>query len=828
MQNNISGKNDPMDKGSSQQELSKFTLREVVFKYLAHLPLFLLSLTICIGASVLYIRYKVPVFKAATSMLVKGSEESNSFASSGNSSDLIQSALYGGKRVNLDNEIELMRSKTNLAKVIARGQFNIDYYIDGSIKRTNIYKSNFFELVPIKILDSSKSCAFFIKNISNKGGVLIKKKNSQSENDTKVFHWNEPVFFNGMEFKLQLKTVQLDTAERPVTDQGLCYVIWQPVYTMAGAIQSALSIGAGGKTTIVQLALKSENVEKAKDILNAFIAQYNQQSIDEKNKIAENTIKFIDDRLALVASELSDVEGNLKEYKSKNKIIDAEKQAGSISDDYKATEAKQELLDFKIYLLNDLQKYLSASPNKDRLVPSNLGVEDFTLTALIGKYNELQLQRQALAPIVLSNNKQLIAANNELDEIRRNILEGIANLQLVVQSQQKDIKNKLNEYSENLASIPQKQRALQEIMRQQSVKQGLYLYLLQKREETAISTASTSSNYQQIDPAESQGQIEPKEGNIRLFAFLLGLLIPIAIIYILDLLNDKLTTRDDIVQRLQQPIVGEISHVADKTLSNVVVGQSRNMIAEQFRILRSNMQFLIDKQNPVKTYLVTSSISGEGKSFISLNLAAVLSLSGKKVALLEFDLRKMRGGHYDGEKQNAKGITNYLIGQTDSPADIITTLQNYPDLNIFRSGPIPPNPAELVMSDKIKILFEWLQHHYDYIVIDSAPVGLVSDAFALVEYSNAVLYVLRQRYTHKRQIDFVADLCRQEKLKNVALVVNDVHMGGKYGYYGYGYGYGYGYIYRYGFGYKYGYGVYGKKYFGKDNQGYFDVPSKKQ
>lgn len=816
-----------VEQNQSSNEVSKFTLREVVFKYLAHLPLFLFSLAVCIGSSILYIRYKVPVYRAGTSMLVKGGDENTSFASSGNSSDLIQSALYGGKRVNLDNEIELMRSKTNLVKVVAKGQFNIDYYIDGSIKRTNIYKASFFDLIPIKISDSSKSYGFFIKTVSSKGGVLAKKKNSQSENDTKVFRWNEPVSFKGMEFKLQLKTIEFDTTQNTTGEQGLYYVIWQPVYATAGAIQGALSIGAGGKTTIVQLGLKSENAEKAKDILNAFIAQYNQQSIDEKNKIAENTIKFIDDRLAIVASELSGVEGNLKDYKSKNKIFDVEKQAGFISDDYKAAEEKLELLDSKSYLLSDLQKYLKNAANKDRLVPSNLGVEDLTLTGLVAKYNELQLQKQALAPTVLSNNKQLVAINSELDEIRRNILEGINNLQLVLFNQQKDFRSKLSQYSDNLSSIPQKQRALQEIMRQQSVKQGLYLYLLQKREETAISTASTSSNYQQIDPAESQGQIEPKEGNIKTFAFLLGLLIPIAIIYILDLLNDKLTTRDDIVQRLKQPIVGEISHVADKTLSNVVVGQSRNMIAEQFRILRSNLQFLVDKQNVVKTYLVTSSISGEGKSFISLNLAAVLSLSGKKVALLEFDLRKMRSGHYEGEKQNAKGITNYLIGQTDNPSDIITHIHNYPDLHIFRSGPIPPNPAELVMSDKVKVLFEWLKQNYDYIVIDSAPVGLVSDAFALVEYSNAVLYVLRQRYTHKRQIDFVADLCRQEKLINVSLVVNDVHMGGKYGYYGYGYGYGYGYIYRYGFGYKYGYGTYGKKYFGKDGEGYFDMPNKK-
>jgi len=307
-------------------------------------------------------------------------------------------------------------------------------------------------------------------------------------------------------------------------------------------------------------------------------------------------------------------------------------------------------------------------------------------------------------------------------------------------------------------------------------------------------------------------------------------LIPVLVIYALDMLNDKLTTRDDIVRRTHLPIVGEISHV-DKTLSNIIVGQSRNMIAEQFRILRSNLQFMIKNGNESsRVFLITSSISGEGKSFISLNLAAVISLSGKKVALMEFDLRKMRSHRYEGERQNSKGITNYLIGQTDNPAEVITSLDKFPQLHIFRSGPIPPNPGELVMGEKVKGLFDWLKANYDYIVIDSAPVGLVSDSFAFVQFSDAILYVLRQRYTFKKQIEFLDDITKQGKLQHVALIVNDVHMGGKYGYYGYGYGYGYGYIYRYGFGYRYGYGygAYAGKYFKRGTDGYFDLPGKKK
>jgi len=814
-----------------QNEQSKFTLREIVFKYLAYLPLFILSLAICVGAGIIYIRYKVPVYKASASMLVKSGEDNNVVSSSSNSNDLITTALFGGKRVNLDNEIELIRSKTNLARVVEKHGLNMSYYIEGSIKKTNMYHSCPFELIPIRISDSTRNYPFNIKDITTKGGtVYYKRPKSIHAAETRNFKWNDTISMQGMLFTLRPKA-SVTAAPVEAEDQNATYfydALWQPTMAVAGEIKGALGIGAlNAKTTIIQLSLITGNTEEGKDILDAIIKEYNQQNIDEKNKVAANTIRFIEERLALVTSELEGVEGELKDYRNKYQILDLEKQSEAFFADYRDNQKAIDLLGDKMRILHWLQKYLQDEANKDRLVPTNLGIEDLTLVALVAKYNELQLQKQSLQPTVLSNERYLAAATAQLEELRKNLLVSLANLEKNYLDEQGALKRKEGDYNNYLSSVPQKQRALQEILRQQNIKQGLYLYLLQKREETAIAAASTVSNYQQIDPAEASSvPIEPKSGNIKMFTILLGILIPVTIIYVLDLLNDKVTTREDIVRKISRPIVGEISHV-DKSMSSIVVGQSRNMIAEQFRILRSNLQFLTDKAIQPKIYLVSSSISGEGKSFISLNLAAVLSLSGKKVALLEFDLRKMRGGVYSGEKQNSKGITNYLIGQTDNPGDIITTVEHYPDLNIFRSGPIPPNPGELVMSDKVKVLFDWLKERYDYIVIDSAPVGLVSDSFALVDYSHVVLYVLRQRYTYKRQLDFLNDVIRQDKLRNVSLVVNDVQMGGKYGYYGYGYGYGYGYIYRYGFGYRYGYGAYGKKYFGKSNEGYFDLPNKK-
>ncbi len=807
-----------------QDEAPKFTLRELVFKYLAHLPLFLLSLVLCVGAGIIYIRYATPVYKASTKVLIKSAD--NNTVSSNKSGDLIESALFGGKKVNIENEIELIKAKRNLIRVVEKNGFNLSFYNEGSIKKSNIYNKKPFNFLPLKVADSSRSLSFYIKSLNVNGGLLCRSKNA-SDKDCVGFKWNTVNNFRGITFIISYKdsVYNLDSA----TKEQSYYVVWQPSIAKASQIQSSLSVTPlSNKTTILQLAIQTTNTDEGKAILNALVTDYNIQNIEEKNLVADNTIKFIEGRLVLVTDELKGVEKGMSDYKNEKQILDIKQQVTSVLSNVSDAEKAENMLDFKLQLLDVLEKYMQQNGNKNLLVPTTLGIEDLTLTALIGRYNEVQLLRLRLLPSVLSNNAQLEDLTNQREDIKRNVLENISIIRKNYTIQKKSAVDR-NQLNKNfLSQVPEKERVMQEIGRQQNVKQALFLYLLQKKEETAIGSASTLSNYQQLDAAEASNiPVEPKEGNIRMYSLVLGLLIPILIIYILDLLNDKLTTRDDIIRRTSQPIVGEISHV-DKTMSSIVVGQSRNMIAEQFRILRSNLQFLVKAELNCKTFLVTSSISGEGKSFISLNLAAVMSLSGKRVALLEFDLRKMRSGSYPGEQQNNKGITNYLIGQTENQEDIITHVDKFPTLHIFKSGPIPPNPGELVMSDKVQVLFEWLYKNYDYIVIDSAPVGLVSDSFALVQYSQSVIYVFRQRYTFKRQIDYMQETQKQDKLKNVAIVVNDVHMGGKYGYYGYGYGYGYGYIYRYGFGYRYGYGygAYAGKYFKKGAEGYFDMPKK--
>jgi capsular exopolysaccharide synthesis family protein len=803
--------------------VSKFTLREILFKYLSYLPLFLLSIIICVGWGLLKIRYSVPVYSASANMFIK------SEGGGVGQSDLIEQALFGGKRINIDNEIELLKSKKNLVKVVEKYRFNVSYYNEGSVKKTNIYKNTPFLLEPISIKDSARNYAFYVKELTDKGGMIFYSLKQPRHKGVR-FEWNKPVHYIQFDFQLNLKEgYNFGSTANP--DAAPYFVTWEPPINKASEIKGSLNVAPfNGKASILTLSLNATNPDFGKDILDALITEYNLQNIRDKNEVSANTIRFIDERLKVVSGELKEIQDSATEFRIRHGLFDfkdaKDNAAGGLGSALSLIEKPEHKIALKISIIDEIVGYLNKPANHSKTIP--ILDADGVIQLQINRYNDLVLARKLMIPDVKPNNMLLDKQSRNLEELRKNMLEALFRSRKKLQEEQFELLNNNAEVKDKQESRPKYETILQEILRQQNIKQALFTYLLQKKEEMAISSSSTVSNYQQIDPAEANySPIEPKANEIRNLSIFIGLLIPIGIIYLRDLFNDKLTNRDDISKRTKIPIVGEISHV-DVVVGNIVVNQSRSIISEQFRVMRSNIQFIVPKKETAQIFLITSSVSGEGKSFISLNLAGVLSLTGKKVALLEFDLRKMRSIKHEGEVRTDKGIVNYLIGQIDDPAEIISPIETLPNLHLFHSGPIAPNPAELIMSEAVGNFFDWLKTRYDYIVIDSAPVGLVSDSFTLSNYADATLYVARQRYTFKRQIDFLEDMRKQNKLKNISLIVNDVHMGNKYGYYGYGYGYGYG-AYRYRYGYGYGYGA---AYFSKNKKkmgdGYFDMPNKKK
>ena len=794
----------------------KFSLRENVIKYLSYLPLFIFCLVVAIGSALLYIRYKVPIYKASVQVLVNINQNQNSIQQ-----DLIREAVSGVRPINLDNEMQLIRSKKLLERVIKNGNFNLTFSKEGNIKTYDAYKSVPFLFQMVSMKDTTQTIQLKVNKLTDTGGEI------DFLGTKKIFKWNDTVTFNQLTFIFAKNA----TSFYGLTDTYK--IVWKPVRLAASEIQGNITVTSfGTKTSIIILSLTGENRKKCEDFLNAYVKEIIKSDVELKQETSVNTVDFIQSRLDIVAKEMGLVEDNFLDFRKKSRFLDILSESVYYQSRVSEAEKAVNNWNLEIGLLRLIEEYLNKNvPNgKTKLIPSNLSIDDLAFNGMIIKYNELQTKKEAQLPILTEDNSILMDLNNQLKETKTNILIAAANLIKAKELRIKTLQDRNTDDLGKLSQLPEKDKVTQDIQRQKAIKEKLFLYLLQKREETAIASISTTSNYQAMDVAGSSGvPIEPKTEQIKTFAIVFGLLIPILFIYLVDLLNDKVTVRHDITDKTDIPIVGEISHV--DTGQSIVVENSRNIVAEQFRIFRSNLQFVLPKDDnkEAKTLLVTSSISGEGKSFISLNLACVLALSGKRVALLEFDLRKLKSITIpELENTENKGITNYLIGQNENIEGIYKTLKSYPTLNVFRTGPIPPNPAELIISNKMENLFAFLKANYDYIVIDSAPVGLVSDSFSLNKYADIVLYIVRQRYTFKKQLEFINDLKREGKLKNLALVINDVNLAGRYGYYGYGYGYGYGYMYKYGYGNnKYIYG--GKKtdpYFNENKKGYFDSTEK--
>lgn len=746
------------------------SIKEYLSKFLGNYPLFIISLVICIGGGIFYTRYTPPKYMATTSIFIK-----TDGGSGGNSEDLIESALSGKSKVNIENDIQLISSSSLMERVVAKHQFNISYFRLGKFIETDLYLDAPFRLVAKVVNDSASSVRIVIKNIDNEGGQFF--YGPGKEGKMLPFKWNKPFIVRNDTFIL-MPLKSFDKGD------GNYITVWHPVAETAEDLSGKLSVYAfDSKTNIIQLSILSQNLQQGKELLNAIASEFNLSDIEDRNKLSESTVRFIDERLSIISNELKGVEGNLENYQGTNELIDIKSQSTqSFQNSNAASNAIKDLV-IQQRVAAMILNYFNDPANSGKLVPSSLGLNDATLASLITQYNELKLKKEREAPLVAAKSTVMQDLNTQIENIKTSILESLKNLNRNFQLQEVNLKQHNNEYRQFLSAVPHNERVMQQIKRKQSITEGLYLYLLQKREEAAISSTSANvPHYKQIDPAKGYGPVEPNVRNIRIYTVLLGLFLPFGWIYLVDLLNDKISNRSDITRKVDIPILGDISHVS-KQKDRVVLVKSRDLLGEQFRIIRTNLTFLKkDKQ----VMLVTSSKSNEGKSFVSLNLASVLATPGKKVALLEFDLRKPTISN-TLNINNDKGLTNYLSGQTNELGDLYTISDELPSLHLYASGPIPANPADLLLSKKTSQLFNQLKQQYDYIIIDSAPVGIVSDAFILGAFSDVVIYIIRQRFTLKKQLDFINDVFQARKLNNIGLIFNDVKTGGNSGYSGYGY-----------------------------------------
>jgi len=523
------------------------------------------------------------------------------------------------------------------------------------------------------------------------------------------------------------------------------------------------------------------------------MAVYDTLIVEDKNRIANNTLRFIDDRLKGLNDDLNGVQGSLESFMVTNQAFDLEGQSKSYQDIMSESSKQKVDREIRMNVVEWLLAYINDSKNEFNTVPTNLGIEEPALLQLETEYNRLQLQRDANLKTTQPDNPLIVGIEGAIEKLRKNIYQALLNVKQAYVIASRDIDKQENDIRGQIRSLPGKSMQMINIQRRQKIMEELYSFLLQKKLETSISSASTISNSKVIEPAIAPGNlISPDRNKIYILYILFGLLVPGAGIALLEVLRDKVSNRAEVEKRTQAPLLGEIGH-SENSQTLVVAKNSRRFISEQFRIVRTNLQYVIGKkEKPV--IMVTSSFSGEGKSFISTNIGAVIALTGKKTVIMEFDIRKPKIVSGLDLKRKV-GITNYIIGRGEFD-DLIVKVDEVENLYVIPCGPIPPNPAELLLDVKLEELMRKVKEHFDVVIMDTAPVGLVSDAINLSRFADCTLYIIRQGYTFRKQVGMIEELYTKKKLPSLSLLLNDVKADGSYygGYYG-GYGYYAGYAY---------------------------------
>jgi len=764
---------------TSRSELWSLSFRDLFYKYVRFLPFFLLSTAFALFIAFVYLRYATPIYSVGGTLLIK-SEQQGSSSRNDKMAD-----IFGNKSSNIQSEIEVLKSRPLMERVVRKLDLQFSYFVKGKIKTVNIYKQGPFLIDAFELTDSFSSFSLKIK--------FLNDHEFRINDDNNIFTFGQ-VFKNAKGvFRLTRNPFGGVSKDYSVTRQ--------PTSSVAGAFAGSLQIApktAG--TGILSISMQTPNAQMGADIINSLMEEYGDFSIEQKKQSSDQILEFIDARLVDYGHKLDSVQKIQQDYEQKYNLIDVEAQSGNYFSNLSEADKATYEQSLKINAVDMVDDYLSDKKYEfgKVTVPSSLTLDDPTLEGLIATYNTTELERQQLLDAnVPADNPSVIEANGQIEKLRVSIRENLKNIKSSLNTVIARLRQRSSENEAQLKAMPARVRELAEIKQEAEAMRALFRFLQEQKETTAISRASTISNSAVVDRASATSiPIKPNRRSIQILAILLGLGLPAMVIFIGEILNDKVTTRFDVEKITTAPILGEIGHsYSEKVL--IVNKTTRSMVAEQFRIIRSNLQYILSSKTEKSVLLVTSSFSGEGKSYVSTNMGAVLALAGKKTVILEFDIRKPKVLTGLGMTKGP-GITNYLVGKAKLE-EIIRPVPENENLFIIGCGPVPPNPAELLLGQLVEDMFTWLRENFDVILIDTAPVGMVSDAMTLSKFADTTLYLVRQGHTFKKQVVLIDEFYQANKLPKVSIIVNDVKMKPGYGYYGYG---------RYGYGYGYGYGSY--------------------
>lgn len=761
-----------MNRKISEDKDSNFS-SSFIFRYLPYWPLFLLLVLVAVSGAWFYLKFTVPAYETNARILIKDEKKGSEDSKTLESLDLISP-----KKI-IDNEMEVIQSKTLLNEVVKNLNLYAPVSEEQRFKNVSAYISSPVIVVADSINFKEAAKVYFT---ADKNSIKIGK------NSYLLDEWvNTPYG------RLKFKKNRYKTAE--YTEKKLYFSIVDPKKVVS-SLASRLKVTAANKlSSIVNLSFTDEVPARGEDIVNELIKVYNRSIINEKNILASNTSKFIDSRLARVEDDLVLIEHKLQAYRSAKGAVDVDTQGKLFLQNVSTNDQKVSEINTQLSVLNQIESYVRSKDLSNGIVPSTVGVNDPGLEQMVKNVYDLQIEAESLRKTTGENNPLYVSYKDRIDKIRPQILANLQNQRASLQASKNNLSSTNSSYSSVLSSMPETQRQLIDINREQAIKSNLYTFLLQKKEETELSYVSDLFGSKIVDSAESsEYPVSPKKKFVYLSSILMALIAGFGIVVGKETLRSKVMFQKEIEDLTQLPVIGEIT--AEKSKNAIVIGNNqKTLIAEQFRKLRTTLNYLgIGAKQ--KRILITSAISGEGKSFVATNLAISLALTGKKVVLLDFDLNNPSLATKLNIDSNHAGVTEYLQGTT-GPENIIRQTEIDENLFFVSTGKLPKNPSELIMNGKAEDLLNYLDGIFDYIVIDIAPVGPVSDAYIISPFCDATLYIVRHGFTPKVFIERIDENNRLNKLNNAAIVFNGVSNRGIGSKYGYGYGYGYGYSYTY-------------------------------
>ncbi|MDD5149975.1 MAG: polysaccharide biosynthesis tyrosine autokinase [Flavobacterium sp.] len=774
---------------SDENQNEDFNLRTILDKYLIHWQWFVLAVSVSLIIAFAYLRYTTPQYQATTTVLVKDDKKGGMLSELSAFADM---GLGNAMKSNVDNEIEILKSRTLVESTVKRLKLNIGLFVKGKVITREIYKNTPITVDFINAKPEFFTSTMVLEFVELTPNTFALDSESTIEgkpillNDKKEFKYGELIVTQNGELII---TRSKDSKNKFNDSSKAISIVVNPLENVVASFLSRLKVNPISKTSsVVELTITDPVIKKAEDFLDNLVLIYNDDAAADKNYISENTSKFIANRLILITQELDGVEQNVESFKRDNKVTDIESEAKLFIEGSNEYNKKAVETEIQLNVVASMLDFMKKSTNAD-LLPTNIIAGQGDASGLINSYNQLILERNRILKSATVANPSVIKLDQQITSLKSNVAESLGRLQSTLNIQKRNLRSQEGLLDTKIEKIPVQERQFRVIARQQKVKEELYLYLLQKREETAISLAATAPNARVVDDAKaSKIPVSPKKNIIYLAALLLGFLIPFGILYLMDLLDTKVKNRFDITDKLKIPFLGDIPKSTSP--NEMVDASSRTGSAEALRIIRTNLDFMLNQvpEGTAKTIFMTSTIPGEGKTFISANLAGVFALSGKKVLLMGMDIRNPKLSEYI-DTHETRGLTNYLTTANASIKDYIYPLKGFEELYVLSAGSIPPNPTELLMNKKIDELFVQFKKEYDYIIVDTAPVSLVSDTLMIAKYADTFVYVVRANYLDKRMLHLPELFYKENKLPNMALLLNDTDS--KKGY-GYGYGYGYG------------------------------------